>query len=53
MQGGAMMDSYEEFLKSKRLVVKPSGFEPHGISDKLFPFQGGRPAMRASRRAGR
>ena len=34
-----MMDSYEEFLKSKRLVVKPSGFEPHGISDKLFPFQ--------------
>ena len=33
------MDSYEEFLKSKRLVVKPSGFEPRGISDKLFPFQ--------------
>lgn len=31
--------NYEDFLKSKRLVVVPSGFEPIGISDKLFPFQ--------------
>jgi len=32
-------DPYAQFLASKRLVVKPSGFEPAGISDALFPFQ--------------
>lgn len=34
-----MSQNYHEFLKSKRLVVKPSGFEPDGISEILFPFQ--------------
>ncbi len=34
-----MSQNYHEFLKSKRLVVKPSGFEPNGISEILFPFQ--------------
>lgn len=34
-----MSQNYHEFLKSKRLVVKPSGFEPDGISENLFPFQ--------------
>lgn len=34
-----MSQKYHEFLKSKRLVVKPSGFEPDGVSEILFPFQ--------------
>lgn len=34
-----MSQNYHEFLKSKRLVVKPSGFEPDGISEILFLFQ--------------
>ena len=34
-----MSQNYHDFLKSKRLVVKPSGFEPDGISEILFPFQ--------------
>lgn len=34
-----MTEEYHEFLRSKRLVVKPSGFEPEGISNTLFQFQ--------------
>lgn len=34
-----MSQNYHEFLKSKRIAVKPSGFEPDGISEILFPFQ--------------
>jgi DNA modification methylase len=30
---------YNQFLMSKRIVVKPSGFEPAGLSKKLFDFQ--------------
>src|SRR5574344_1472378 len=39
IRGSNMSQNYHEFLKSKRLVVKPSGFEPDGISEILFPFQ--------------
>ena len=33
------MTEYEEFLESKRQNVEPSGFEPGGISEMLYPFQ--------------
>ena len=37
----SISDGYEEFLKSKRLVVRPQGksINADGISDVLFPFQ--------------
>jgi hypothetical protein len=35
------MQSYEDFLKSKRIIVEPSGFDvdKSAINPKLFPFQ--------------
>lgn len=33
------MEDYEVFLESKRQHVEPSGFEPGGISEMLYPFQ--------------
>lgn len=30
---------YQEFLEHKRLVDRPSGFEPRELSPRLFPFQ--------------
>lgn len=39
MQGGAVMDSYEEFLKSKRVAFEPSGFDCPDINANLFDFQ--------------
>jgi len=34
-----MSQDYQEFLKSKRLVVEPSGFDCNHINESLFPFQ--------------
>lgn len=31
--------TYEEFLESKRVFDKPSGFEPQGMNESLFDFQ--------------
>lgn len=33
------MTSYQEFLAAKQRIDKPSGFDPDGINQKLFPFQ--------------
>jgi len=47
------MESYEEFLESKRIASRPSGFEvpAESISDRLFPFQ--REIVRWALRRGR
>jgi len=34
-----MSRNYREFLEAKRLVDRPTGFEPSKISSVLFPFQ--------------
>lgn len=34
-----MTKKYEKFLASKRMEQPPSGFEPKGIPDALYPFQ--------------
>lgn len=33
------MQTYQEFLQQKRIVDKPSGFDPRRLNQSLYPFQ--------------